>query len=242
MRREAQNVLLLLLGGALLKISLNGSYLRYVKPSHQPWLIAAGAVLVVLAVVSIVRDLPGAAVGGSARGALAHAHDHPSRGPWLLLLPVLAMFLVVPPALGADSVLRAGGRASPPARAADDAGFPPLAAEDVVPMRLSDFAARSVWDETNALAGRTVRLTGFVVHDRAATYLARMAIACCAADAFPVKVELAGDGARGLADDTWVEIDARLRPGSGTRDNGYVPAVTVAGMRPIPAPRDPYEH
>ena len=43
MRRETQNVLLVLLGGALLKIALTGTYLRYVKPSLFPWLVLAGA-------------------------------------------------------------------------------------------------------------------------------------------------------------------------------------------------------
>ena len=56
MRRETQNILLVLLGGALLKISFTGTYLRYVKPSHQWLLIAGGAVMILLAAVSIVRE------------------------------------------------------------------------------------------------------------------------------------------------------------------------------------------
>ena len=38
MRRETANVLLVLLGGALLKIAWNDTYLRYVKPSLLPFL------------------------------------------------------------------------------------------------------------------------------------------------------------------------------------------------------------
>jgi len=35
-KRETQNILLILLGGALVKIAVNGDYLRYVKPAQQP--------------------------------------------------------------------------------------------------------------------------------------------------------------------------------------------------------------
>ena len=57
MRREAQNILLLLVGGALLKITFDGTYLRYVKPTVKPSVIAAGIVMVTLAVIAIVADI-----------------------------------------------------------------------------------------------------------------------------------------------------------------------------------------
>jgi len=41
-RRVLQNVLLALLGGALLKIASDGTYLRYVKPEHLWPLVACG--------------------------------------------------------------------------------------------------------------------------------------------------------------------------------------------------------
>lgn len=98
MRRETQHVLLLLLGGALLRIAVDDTFLRYVRPSHRWLLIGAGAVMVVGAVVALSRD---------ARGARTDdAHDHPGverHVPWLLLVPVLVIALVAPPALGADT-------------------------------------------------------------------------------------------------------------------------------------------
>ena len=40
-------------------------------------------------------------------GADAHGHYHStSKAPWLILLPVLVLLLVAPPALGADAVAR----------------------------------------------------------------------------------------------------------------------------------------
>jgi uncharacterized repeat protein (TIGR03943 family) len=242
-RRETQNILLVLLGGALLKISFNGSYLRYVKSSQQAWLIAAGVVMVVLAAVSILRDVLGTRQPAEALAGHSHDHHGSSYSTWLLVLPVLAIFMVAPPSLGADSVARADGRAitRDPA-AGNDAMFPPLEQGTVVPMRMSDFATRAAWDSSNALNDRTVRLVGFVVRQKSEVYLARMSIACCAADAFPIKVKMTGEGLSELANDDWLEVEATLLPGSATRDNQYVPSVTVNGLQSITEPTDPYEY
>jgi uncharacterized repeat protein (TIGR03943 family) len=234
MRRETQNILLVLLGGALLKISFTGTYLRYVKPSHQWLLIAGGAIMVLLALVSIARDLINAR-------QQADGHHHASSSAWLLLLPVLAIFLVAPPALGSDSVQRAASN-----RGAQDDGsalFPPLPAGEAIALPLSDFSARAAWDSGHSLNDRTIKLTGFVVQDGGASYVARLAIGCCAADAFPIKVKLEDSpDAAALPNDTWVEAVVTLRPGSATRDNDYVPAATATTIREIPQPEDPYEH
>jgi uncharacterized repeat protein (TIGR03943 family) len=236
---------LLLLGGALLKIAITGDYLRYVKASQQPWLIAAGAVMVVLAVTAIARDIrtahANAAQAGSDPGA-DHSHDHGhARSAWLLLLPVLAILLVAPPALGADSVTRAGNRA--PAPPADDlVDFPALPATSPVDDTLSDFNARAGWDRAHSLDNRPVRLTGFVVHKGAETYLARLVIACCAADAFPVTVKVTGADVESLPDDTWLQATVVLVPGSSTRANDWTPSATVEALRHIKEPKDAYEY
>ncbi|HEX4703829.1 MAG TPA: TIGR03943 family protein [Pseudonocardiaceae bacterium] len=231
MRRETANVLLLLVGGALLKITLNGTYLRYVKPTAKPWVLAAGVVMVGLAVVAIVLDVVG-------RHRHVDGHQHSGRWVWLLMLPVLAIFLVVPPALGADSVLRAGNRAAP----AVSRTFPPLPRGTVVPIGMSDFITRGVWDSSGSLSGRTVALTGFVVHGNGIVYVARLVITCCAADATPMKVALTGGQADRLPDDQWIQVDGMLRPGSATEANGYTPTVVVSALAIADAPADPYEY
>ena len=234
MRRETQNILLVLLGGALLKLSLTGTFLRYVKPSHKWLLVAAGAIMVGLAVVSIVRDLLGARQEG---------HHHSSLSAWLLLLPVLAVFLVAPPALGADSVQRAGNSNRASAGAEDGTElFPPLPAGDVISLPLSDFSARAAWDRGQSLNDRAIKLTGFVVHDGSSVYVARLAIACCAADAFPVKVRLDNAALGMLPNDAWVEAVVTVVPGSATRANEFVPSATVGDVHEIQQPEDPYEH
>ncbi|MEU6643371.1 TIGR03943 family protein [Saccharomonospora sp. NPDC046836] len=236
MRRETQNVLLLLLGGALLKIAVTGDYLRYVKPAHRPWLLAAGAVIVLLGAVAMIRDIRAAR-----QPTTVHEHHHPARSAWLLMVPVLAVFLVAPPALGSDSVTRArGGTAAP---AGSGTSFPPLPPGAVVALRLTDFVSRAGWDEAGSLNGRTVSLTGFLVHSEQGTLLARMVIGCCAADGFPVRVQLRGEQADGLPADTWVEVTGQVVPDVNTAaSGGYTPAFTVRTLRQVPEPPDPYEY
>ncbi|MGH3915487.1 MAG: TIGR03943 family putative permease subunit [Pseudonocardiaceae bacterium] len=233
MRRETQNVLLVLLGGALLKIAWTGSYLRYVKPSLLPFLVAAGVLILALGLIAIVRDLR------AGRAASVDA-EHAGRSPWLLLLPVLAIFLVSPPALGADTVSRSAGTVVAPQRSIE---FPPLPADPAPAMRMSDFVTRAVWDESGTLHGRQVRLLGFIVHSPGGgTYLARLAIACCAADATPLKVRLDGrDGLASLPQDAWFEVRGQVVPGSATQNARFTPTFTVTDLHSVPAPAESYE-
>lgn len=226
-RRETQHVLLVLLGGALLRIAADDTYLRYVRPSHRWLLIAAGAVIVVLAVVALVRDLRG--------HVPTEDHDHVSV-PWLLLAPVLVIALVAPPALGADSVTRAGARN---AVVQDGDVFPPL--PENAELTVAEFVQRAAWDTSGSLDGREVTLTGFAVRRGAAVELARLTIACCAADARPHRVRLFGD----LGDppqDTWLRIRGTVQTGSATAATGHVPAMTVTAAEVVAAPPDPYEY
>lgn len=241
MRRETQNVLLVLLGGALLKIALNGDYLRYVRPAQQPWILGGGFVILALGVVAMVRDML-AAAGSRKRVAHPVGHHHPARTAWLLMVPVLAVFLVAPPALGSDSVARSRERAPQGSEARPAIAFPPLPPGEVVPLPVSDFVTRAGWDDTGTLDGRTVSITGFVVHDERGTSLARLVIGCCAADAYPVTVRLPAGVAETMPSDTWVEVTGALVPESANRANRYTPELTVRTVRAIAAPPDPYEY
>lgn len=237
MRRETQNLLLVLLGGALLKIGLNGDYLRYVKPAQLPWLLAAGALMLALGAVAMVRDVRAGRAAVTADSQNHGDHHHLARSAWLLVLPVLAVFLVAPPALGSDSVDRTAARAP----AQSTAAFPPLPPGEVVPLSLTEVVTRAGWDADGSLNGRTVRLTGFVTHKNGRILLARMVITCCAADAYPLTVHLDGQAVANLADDTWLEVLGQVVPGSATRQNHYTADFTVTGVRAVPQPADPYE-
>jgi uncharacterized repeat protein (TIGR03943 family) len=238
MRRETQNILLVLLGGALLKLALTGTYLRYVKESLQPWLILTGAVMVVLALVSVVRDIRG---GEEQPSGIEHAgHEHgTSRSPWMLLLPVFAVFLISPPALGADTVNRSDRNAAQEAKASN--GFAPLPSDEVIPLTISEFVTRTAWDDSGSLDDRTVKLTGFVVRKDGNVFVARLTISCCAADASPVKAKMVGQDFDALPTDQWIEVTGRVVPGSATKESAFVPTFTVSEVVPIAAPEDTYE-
>jgi uncharacterized repeat protein (TIGR03943 family) len=226
-------VLLLLLGGALVRIAADGVCLRYIKPGLRPWLLVAGVVIVLLAGLALWRDLR------PRSGDDGHWHQHGFRSTWLLVVPVLAIFLVAPPALGADSVLRFAGHAAGPAR---PSALPPLPSGAVVSLGLSEFVTRAVWDTSDSLRGRTVRLTGFVVHGPGGVYLARLVITCCAADATPMRVLLVGAAGAALPDNQWVQVDGRPRIGSATRGDDYTPVLDTSAVVPIAASADPYEY
>jgi uncharacterized repeat protein (TIGR03943 family) len=273
-RRETQNMLLLLLGGALLKICLNGQYLRYVKPSLLPWLIACGAVAVLLAVIGIARDLlaprGGRASGGNHAAYDAHhaaydahpiahdghqtahdghqaahdGHQHSSRSPWLLILPVLAIFLIAPPALGADKVARSGDRSvvAQQPKGESNVDFAPLPDEEAPLLKIGDVVTRAIWDDSGSLDGTQVRLVGFVVKGTdGSNYLARLVIGCCAADATPVKVKLDGGQTEQYPPDTWLQVRGEVQPGTANEGNGYSPTFAVSQADQVQQPPDPYE-
>ena len=232
MRRETQNILLVLLGGALLKISFSGLYLRYVQKSLLPLLIAAGVTMIGLALFAIIRDIRrGKAVDDG------HEHSHSSRSTWLMLLPVLAVFLISPPALGGD-VVNSAADTNQTQRSRNLLGE--LPSGDVIPLSMTEFVTRTAWDESGTLDGRRVKLTGFLLRADGDTYVARLAISCCAADARPLKVRVTGD-VPALPDEQWVEVTGQVVPKSANEKNSWVPSFTVESFTAVAEPVEPYE-
>src|SRR5205807_921084 len=89
MNEDAHAGILLALGALALRLGLTDAHLAYIRPAMGPVLALAGAVLVVLGGVVLLR--PGrrlASVGGATHG---HGHDHAgtSRVAWLLIAPIL---------------------------------------------------------------------------------------------------------------------------------------------------------
>jgi uncharacterized repeat protein (TIGR03943 family) len=266
-RRDAQSVLLILVGGAILRISVSDIYLRYVKDGLRPFLLAAGAALLVLGIVGAVRD--GLLRGGSRRGEAAaaadgnadghgpepatgagpedghehghehgHGHDH-SRGPavaWLLCLPVFAIFLIAPPALGSYAASRDAGTVAKPTGGSD---YPPLPAGDPVAMSVGEYAVRAVWDKGRTLQDRSVAISGFVTpRKEGGWYLTRMVLNCCAADARALKVIVSD--APAPAADTWVELTGTWVASKQPISDSTLPVIRATNVRQIPQPRDPY--
>jgi len=275
--RLAQGLVLLLLGGAVLRISaFTTEYLNYVKPGFRPFLIAAGAVVFALGVATLVQEWrrpqdaarersrwPGAAggYGGHAEAhpgpqadarsgghgdghAGGHGHDH-SRGPqvaWLMCLPVFAIFLIAPPALGSFAAARDDVAPPPPPREVVE-GYEPLRGDGPIAMPIGEFVGRAWGDPNRSLTGRQVRLTGFVVRSKKsdAWYVARMQLNCCAADAIALKVAVRG--APAPPENTWVEVTGTwIPPRSDKLPLGTVPPqLRAIDVTKVPRPVEPYE-
>lgn len=135
MNRTTQSAVIALLGGLLISITVTGRFTSYVKPGFGPLLLIAGAILIVVGVLSIVTGLRAdkradelAGAGQVSPGAVhgvplpsdhadqgdtehdGHGHSHErSKAPWLILAPILVLLLLAPPALGADAVARNAG-------------------------------------------------------------------------------------------------------------------------------------
>lgn len=282
MKRDVQSILLVLIGAALLRISLDDAmYLRYVKEGLRPALIASGAILLALGAAGVVRDgilrkheraevhVPAqgshgdhdhdaheghgdeghgganhgdASHGDASHGHDGHGHDH-SKGPhvaWLLCLPVLALFLIAPPALGSYTAERSDTTIAKPAAKTVDAGFPALPPGDPYDMTLGDFGVRAVWDPAETLKDRNIRLTGFATPGKDGTwYINRLVISCCAADAVARKVQIHGMPAPPT--DTWVTVVGTwLKTGEAASESA-TPALTATTVDVVPAPKEPYE-
>lgn len=240
MNRQAQTATLFLTGAALLHAGTTDLYLRYVKAGLRPLLLAAGAVLIATALATAwyarKQKHPEPREADEAHGT-RDTHREP-RIAWLLPLPLLALVLVAPPALGSYTAIRTGTALQQPY------GYTKLPKADPVPLNLADYAARAAYGHGRTLKNRTVRITGFVAVDHSGTpYLVRMALNCCAADAQPVKIALTGKIPPVLQPDAWLEVTGTYTSRQ-TRDpvnNGRIPYLQVTKSRPVRIPKDPYD-
>ena len=247
MRRDVQAIILILVGGATLRISLGDTMLNYVKEAMRPWLLLSGGILVLLGILALIDVIRSARKrdgdhdhGGEPADASTHAHGHDhSQGPraaWFLLLPVLTIFLVAPPALGAYSAARDTTNAIQPR----EAKAPPLPPGDPASITVADYVGRAVWDDGLTLVDREVELTGFVTPaPDGGWWLTRMSVACCAADAFASKILVLD--AEPLPADTWVTVTGTWVPGGGTQSTTAVPLIAPTSIVEVSQPRNPYE-
>jgi uncharacterized repeat protein (TIGR03943 family) len=251
--RQAQAAVLFLVGAAVLHAGLTDLYLRYVKAGLRPLLLAAGVVLIAAAIATVwyerrrrphpTEDHRAEGHGHEQHGheQHGHGHGHGHREPavsWLLVLPLLALILVAPPALGSYSAMRTGTALQRPF------GFPSLPAADPLQLSAIDYADRAVFDHGHSLSHRQIKITGFIALDsRGTAYLTRMVLNCCAADARPVKIGLSGQTPPILQPDTWFEVtgsftDKQIKDPVG---GGTIPFIDVVRARSVRAPSDPYE-
>jgi uncharacterized repeat protein (TIGR03943 family) len=233
--RGTQNTVVLLIGLSTVVMVIKGTYLHFVKPSLLPWLIAAAAVLIALAVASIVRDLR------HAPDAPEHGHRHRPWLVWLLLVPIALTTFVVPPPLGAQGAApEAVAATAPPKRA-----FPPLPAGRSPTVSIPDVVMRAAADSTNSLDRRLITLAGFTVKYPEGIDLGRVVIVCCAADAQLARIHLSGAAAAeaaGYPEDTWLEVEGSVVPGTSVAATNFIPTLAVSRVTRINKPANTYAY
>jgi uncharacterized repeat protein (TIGR03943 family) len=271
---RTQGALLLAVGGVALRLGLTDAALAYVKAGLQPLLTVSGAMLVLLGIHALVRafrahpeaagtqgghDSQQSRVGIDAGvtgvtvdacavdGAVdAHGHAHAGGPPvaWLLVLPLLALLLIAPPPLGAFAAARQSARPM----VTTQTQYPPLPerVDGAVPLNMSEYVFRALYDADRSLEGERIRLTGFVTPidgGQGGYLLTRFTLNCCAADATAITVEVRGDQVRPA--DTWLEVEGTWEPRPGLEPGDYSvdpPLFVAASARLIEAPSQPYEY
>jgi uncharacterized repeat protein (TIGR03943 family) len=222
----------MLVGAVVLRLTFTDTYRRYVQPAMGRWLLVAGIAVILIGLVTLINALR------DVEPSEAHGHDddhaHRVGVGWLLLAPIAALLLVAPPTLGAYGVNRAGSVQVRPGKAV----FKPLPnAPAPVEMTLLEYIERSLEHNGASFHGVPVRLTGFVAGAEAGGFrLARYQIACCAADATPVVVDVVGTSGSPARDDQWVTVT-----GTFQRGGGELPRLAATSVVEIDAPDDPYE-
>ena len=172
-------------------------------------------------------------------------HSHRSGVLWLLVVPVVVLIFVSPPALlpQAASVRTTSNDASP-------RGFPPLPPGRAPEVSLPDVLMRAAQDTSGSLTNRLVTITGFVLNEPGGVDLARIVIICCAADAQLARIHLRGGtgGTAGaalkFADNTWLRVEGQVEtdatPGAPRPKRAPIPTLRVLAVTRVDAPANPY--
>ena len=224
MNTRTQAYLLLLFGGALIRLAAGDALLRYVRPVARPWVLLAGTGLLVIAIAQLIQQrrtdsrLPGSVRSG-----------------WLLLAPVVAIVVIAPPALGSFSAEHA---AVGVVDTSTQKEFPPLTGPAPHRLSLLDFTTRVLWDSGRTVAGQDVQLTGFILSERPDGFvLARLVITCCAADARPVEIFVTSPTRP--AKGGWVSVVGRYQ---GTDPSQPLfPRMAATEVQPATEPANPYD-
>jgi uncharacterized repeat protein (TIGR03943 family) len=243
MRRETENTILLLVGLSIGLTTFTGAFTRYVKPSLLPWLVATAALLIGLALVAIVGDIR--------RGGSGHdnqqdqqdqqddGHSHRAGVLWLLVVPIVVLIFVTPPALRPQAAARS-------VRVSNDAlrqAFPPLPPGRAPEVALPEVLMRSANDTSGSLTNRLITVTGFILNDSGGADLARIVIICCAADAQLARIHLrdhGGEAAFRFPDNTWLRVEGEVIPATRQPHTVSVPTLRAVTVTRIDTPANPY--
>lgn len=222
MTRATQAIVVTLIGAVLLRLALFGGYLDYVRAWTRVPLLICGVVL----------------VASSLRLALRRPrdvdHDRP-KVAWLLLAPILVVFVVHPPELGAYVAERQSD--APPART--HLTLPKAEPGTAMKLGIFEFTETAAYSP-DSLRNTQVDLTGFVSYDSEHHwYITRLAITCCAADAVASRVRVVGMAAPPR--NTWIELTGQWVDIGDAKAATTKPEVYALQLTKIPQPSNPYE-
>lgn len=239
MSREAENTVLLLVGISIAMITASGVFTRYVKPGLLPWLAVSAVVLIGLALVAIIGDIRR---GGPRTADAAGEHSHRRGIAWLLVVAVLVLMFVAPPAL------RPSAAAPSVTSVSNDVlnkSFSPLPPGPAPEVSLPEVLMREAHDTTGSLTNRTITVTGFVLNEAQGVDLGRIVIICCAADAQLARIHLRGPaagGASGLPDNTWIRVQGQVIPAPRQPNSPAIPKLQATAVTRVDAPPNPYAY
>ncbi|ORA78975.1 TIGR03943 family protein [Mycobacterium malmoense] len=237
MSRETENTVLLLVGISVAMIAVSGTFTRYVKPGLLPWLGASAALLITLALAAIVTDVRR---GGRRSGDRTQPHSHRTGTVWLLVIPIVVLIFVTPPALRPSA---AAPSVTPVSNDVLNRAFPPLPPGAAPEVSLPDVLMREAHDTTGSLTNRPITVTGFVLNEAQGVDLGRIVIICCAADAQLARIHLGGPAAAhaaGLPDNTWLRVEGKVTPAQP--NSVTIPTLQAATVTRIDAPANPYAY
>ena len=214
-------------------VTVTGSYTRYVKPGMLPWLIGSAAILIGLAILAMASDIRGKVADGGGH----HHHGERDGVVWLLVLPIVMLIFIVPPALSAQA-------ASPVTVATSSRSpFPPLPPGEAPTVALPQVLMRIATGPAGGLEGRTISVTGFTMKDHESVDLAKIVIICCAADAQLARLHLGGPAAASAGDlpeNTWITVRGTIPAGQTYRGTSSIPTMNIDTLTRIDPPTNSY--
>lgn len=234
-------------GVLLLKYWLTGKLFLLIHPNYMGLTIAAGIALLVMSFVK----------GSALLTRWTRTADRPAPPPHVTLFPpgwsnaillVVAIvgLLIEPRPFASQTAIQRGLTDSTlSTRTKPQAFRSSTRPED---RSLIDWVRTlNVYPEPDAYTGQKVNLQGFVVYPPAAQMpeqyllISRFVITCCAADVYPVglPVKLSEPRSQYPAD-KWFEVEGQMI--TETLGGKRQLVIQASALKPIPAPKNPYEY